>query len=104
MTDATPAEIMRRIDELVKTISDLVVQMREDRLTNAQLYLRREFYEEARKSDQKDIGEVAKDVEETQKEKKRNDDFKRTVALGFALFALTTIASLGLALTNFLAR
>ncbi len=104
MTDATPAEIMRRLDEVVKTLSELARDMREERISNAALYLKRETFDGLRGWDQAIVAGVRKDVEEMQNEQTKAADFRKQMIFTLALFAMTTVVTLGVAVSNLMSR
>lgn len=111
MTDATPAEIMRRLDDVVTKVAEVAAQMSRDRESATKLYLPRETYgadrrgdSYAREADKAAVAEVAKDVGRLESENKRNADFRRLASLGFAIAAITSLVTLSVALSNYLAR
>lgn len=104
MTDATPAEIMRRLDDVSRQLVDVVSQLREDRMAAAKLYVTREVHTLSRERDNAAREEVAKDVFELKTENKRNSDFKRQVILGSAFLAATSLVTMSVAISNYLAR
>ena len=111
--EPTLGEVMRRLDSLVSTVSDLVHQLREDRRHNANTYVRRDWQEEARNADHAMIREIAKDVAEMQRQRdldakaqraeaERQSNFRRQVGLGAALGILSIAGMFGLAIFNLL--
>lgn len=111
--EPTLGEVMRRLDGLVSTVSDLVHQLREDRRHNANTYVRRDWQEEARNADHAMIRELAKDLvdlrqqretdaERQRQEAERQSNFRRQVGLGAALGILSIAGMFGLAIFNLL--
>lgn len=98
----TLREVMHRLDTVVSTVSDLVQQVRENQQDAASTYVRRDVHHESRRADQAEVRELRADVEQLRQENQRHVDFRKQVALGAALGALTIAGSFGLALFNLL--
>lgn len=82
MTDADPSlpEVMREVQRLVKQVESLVEEVRKD-------YVRKEFYNEARRADRERIAEVEKDID-------AQASFRRQVAAGALIGLLLLLANI----------
>lgn len=102
----TPAEIMRRLDEAIRQITDLAAQMREDRQAAAATYVRQDVYTSDRRlvdatiaDVRHDVGAHDTDIETNRKawenlNTKINDRFRQTVVMVVASLLMPIAAGL----------
>lgn len=100
--EPTLGEVMRRLDSVASTMSDLAVQMREDRQHAASTYVRRDVYAAERIADHADVEDVRRDVRALDEERTAMRNFRRQVGLGAALGLLGIAGSFGIAIFGLL--
>lgn len=104
MSEPTNGEVMRRLDEVARQLTDVANKMREDRLHAESTYVRRDVYDSDRKAEAIRGVEAQKDVDELQRHREADAQWRRQVTLALALTALTAIVTIALAISNYLAR
>lgn len=104
MTDSqpSPAEIMRRLDDVVKRFEDVSKDVREFRNWAERLYVPRGEWVEGRRADQGYIKDVAKDIAELQADRKNDQTWRRQILLAFAIAAFSAVVSVALFIATFL--
>src|ERR1700754_155213 len=97
-------EVLRRVDDLVREIKALAEQMRDDRVHAAQTFVRLDVYASDRRGDALAVTEAQKDLAEMQSNAKADANWRRQVMLALAVLAITTLVTVGIAISNYLAR
>lgn len=97
-------EVLRRVDDLVRQITDVASKMREDRAHAEQTFVRRDVYESDRRATAIHEVEAQKDVDELQRHREADLNWRRQASLAYALLAITTLVTIALAVSNYLAR
>ena len=103
MTDSqpSPAEIMRRLDDVVKRFEDVSKDVREFRNWAERLYVPRGEWVEGRRADQGYIKDVAGDVADLKKKAEADATWRRQILLAFAVAAFSAIVSVALFVATF---
>lgn len=95
MSDPTPAELVRRIEDVAKAM---------ERLTSTleQSYVRKDVYDAQRRGDnaslRSEIKDVTDDVRELKTRTERSDAFRRQIIAGIAVSFIGTLFTLFLTL------
>ncbi|WP_311208714.1 MULTISPECIES: hypothetical protein [unclassified Aeromicrobium] len=102
--EPTLGEVMRRLDELVRTIASLAGEMREDRAHASATYVRRDVYLAERLADQAAVTDVVRDLDQLQKATQERDAadkaFRRQASLVAAGAALGLVGSIVLSVAG----
>ncbi|MGL5910653.1 MAG: hypothetical protein ACRCZP_11670 [Phycicoccus sp.] len=77
-------QLVWRLDQLTRSVESLVAEVRDDRREHARTYLSLTRWEEARRSDQGDVAEVTRMVEQTNRRIDAMDRQRRTILGWFA--------------------
>lgn len=101
MSDPTPGEIMRRLDEVASRVELAGRKIDEFRNWAERLYVPRGEWVEGRRADQLRIGEVEKDVLSLQEKGKDDATFRRTALVMFAVAAFSGFISAAVAVALF---
>lgn len=115
MSDPTPGEIMRRLDEVARQLGDLAGQLREDRQHAAAIYMRQDVYMAQRQADQAVVADLAGDLishrksteasfAERDKAHQADVAFKRQAGLALAVLSITTVVNVAIALFTLFVR
>lgn len=101
--DPTPAELWRRLEDVLRRFEDVAKDVREFRNWAERLYVPRMEWVEARKVFDERIGNVAGRVKDLEDDSDDNRTFRRQVLLAlsvaaFSAFVAVTIAVAGLVL------
>lgn len=97
-------ELMRRVEDLVRQITDVSNKIREDRLHAEATFVRRDVYDANRFADDRRNLESAKDVDELNRHREADAQWRRQVMLAIAVLAITTLVTVAIAVSNYLAR
>lgn len=111
----TLGEALRRLDEVVRQLSDLAREMKTDRIDAGKTYVRQDMYIEARNFDAAitaDLhGDIAslkadttRDLASLKEDRKADIAFRRQVLLAFAIAGVGWLLSVALTVATFLAR
>jgi hypothetical protein len=108
VTEPTLAEVVRRFEDATKRLSgemaELTREMREERRTNEQTYLRKDVYEANRHATIRDIADVRGDVEELKKASESDRGWRRQASLTLAIAAGGWLVSIAVAVFALLTR
>jgi hypothetical protein len=104
MSDPTPGEIMRRLDEVSASLLRIVAEIASDRKRAEQLYVLREAWGLARAADQSKVHEVEKDVEGLKKDRDGDLTYRRQIMLALAIASFSAIISVAIAIFSVLVR
>lgn len=99
MSEPTLGEVLRRLEQVSKTLADLAKEMRQDRIDAAQTYVRKDVYDRDHKAQADDITDLQtynKDRE------KREADTRRQLMFLMLSIAVPAILGLLLAVNNFI--
>lgn len=111
-SEPTPGEIMRRLDDITQRVSEMLAEVRADRVENAKTYIRQDVYVANRLTDQAALADLRDDVRDLQGEGDKRDERVRQLEdrrrqvwqytgttlialLGLGLMLLTYIANRG---------
>lgn len=101
MTDPTIAELVRRLDDVTRSVERVASTLEAS-------YVRREVYDakhEALKSrTDRDVNELRADIKRIEEERKADQAFRRQVMAGAAVGLILLMVNLVLATSNFIAR
>jgi hypothetical protein len=98
MSEPSPGEIMRRLDEIATRIDRTASQLQTDRDRADLRYVPRGEWVEGRRADQGLTKDVAKDVAELRASKSADLTFRRQFTIALVGVALSSFASLAIAL------
>ncbi len=90
MTDPTPVEIVRRLDDVTQRLDRV-----SDRLEQG--YVRKDLYDANRTADRDDVKDVIKRLDVA-------DAFRKQIIAGCAVGVILLAVNLAIALSNFMAR
>ena len=89
MTEPTVAELVRRLDESSRQIRDLLEELRRDRATYEQIFVRRDVYEAHRTQD-------VSAVEDIEERMRAAEAFRRQIMAGAAVQVIGVVIALAL--------
>lgn len=97
--EPTPHEIMRRLDEVARQMSDLTAQIRELNQAAAATYVRQDVYLAQRQAEQAVVADLHGDLEAVRSDLRNTEDKRRTnvrwavgVSLSVAGLVITMLA------------
>lgn len=97
MSEPTPAEIMRRLDDNTNTLNRILAQLREDRDRADMRYVPRVEWIEARGRIGERIDDVADDVEDLKTDGRQAAAFRRQSLLLFSIAAFSGVIAVAIA-------
>lgn len=101
MSEPTPGELMRRLDDVARRFEDTVKEVREFRSWAERLYVPRGEWVEGRRADQLKVTEVVGDVLELKQKAQSDVTWRRQVLLAFAIAAFSAVVSVALFVATF---
>jgi hypothetical protein len=104
MTEPTPGEMMRRLDEVAAQMLRILAEIASDRKRAEQLYVLREAWALARDADKGRVHEVEKDIDQLKKDRDGDLTYRRQILLALAIASLSAIVSTAIAIFAFLVR
>jgi len=104
MTDPTPGEIMRRLDEVAAQMLRILAEIASDRSRAEQLYVLREAWSLAREADRGHVHDLEKDVEQLKTDRDGDLTYRRQILLALAVASFSAIVSTAIAIFAFLVR
>lgn len=96
--EPSPAEIMRRLDDVVKRFEDVSKDVREFRNWAERLYVPRGEWVEGRRADQAATKEIAEDVSELKASKQADLAYRRQFTIALIGVALSSFGALAVAI------
>lgn len=100
MPEPSNGEVMRRLDEVVRTLAGLAQEMRDDRRAAADTYVRKDVFTPMHDGTQRRIAEL--ETENAEREKAQ-DAFRRQIIVGVVLLAIPALISLVVSFNNLVA-
>jgi hypothetical protein len=97
-------ELMRRVEELVRQITDVSNKMREDRIHAEATFVRRDVYDANRAAEDRRNIEASKDVDDLNRHREADAQWRRQIMLAIAVLAITTLVTVAIAVSNYVAR
>jgi hypothetical protein len=108
VTEPTLAEATRRFEEATKRLSgemaELTREMREERRTNAETYVRRDVYASDTRAYEAEHREMRNDIAAIEKAREVDQNWRRNVSLALAITVLGSLTSIGLAIFAYITR
>jgi hypothetical protein len=100
----TLGEILRRLEDAIRQISELAKQMREDRVYANQTYVRQDVYNANRTADELRVLEAQKDLDEVNRLREVDNNWRRQIMLAVAILSITTLVTIAIAISNYMSR
>jgi hypothetical protein len=97
-------ELMRRVEDLVRQITDVSNKMREDRIHAEATFVRRDVYDANRAAEDRRNIEAQKDVDDLNRHREADAQWRRQVMLALATMAIGLMVTIAIAVSNYLAR
>lgn len=104
MSEPTMSEVVRRLDDLRLQIIDTVAKMRDDKRHADDTFVRRDVYESDRRAIAIQAVEAQKDVDELSRHREADAQWRRQIMLAVAVLAITSLVTVAIAISNYLAR
>jgi hypothetical protein len=97
-------EILRRLDDVVGQVASIAGRLHEDRLRAETTYVRLDVYNSDRRGDSDRRHDLQRDLDDLQRHNETDAQWRRQMLLAFAVLALTSLVTIALAISNYLAR
>ena len=98
------AELGRMLQALKEQIADAITKMREDRTHAEATFVRRDVYESDRRATAIRDVEAQKDLDELQRHREADANWRRQIMLAVAVLAITSLVTIAIAVSNYMAR
>lgn len=104
MSEPTMGELMRRVEDLVRQITDVSNKMREDRIHAEATFVRRDVYDANRAAEALRDLDAQKDLDELTRHREADAQWRRQIMLAVAVLAITTLVTVAIAISNYISR
>jgi hypothetical protein len=104
MNDPTMGEILRRLDDVVGQVASIAGRLHEDRLRAETTYVRLDVYNADRRGEDRANAEIQRDLDDLKRHNDTDAQWRRQMLLAFAVLAITSLVTIALAISNYLAR
>jgi len=104
VSEPTPGEITRWLENLQRQITDVLAKVVEDRRHADDVYMRRDVYNSDQRGDALGLAEVQRDVDDLKRHRETDALWRRQIMLAVAVLAITSLVTVAIAVSNYLAR
>lgn len=104
MDEPTPAELLRRLDEVSRQLLDLTTELRYVNRSAAETYVRKDVFSEARIADAEKHREQERDIDALKESRAGDAAFRRQVLLGLGVALIGILGTAAGLLTAVLTR